>query len=63
MLDICSTEHCTALLNSVQDLHGEIDGVVHLAADLNATGNERPPEVMLTAQQRRCVSAVALLRL
>ena len=61
MLDICSTEHCTALLNSVQDLHGEIYGVVHLA-DLNATGNERPPEVMLTAQQRRCVSAVALLR-
>lgn len=60
-LDLDSDEQCVELLNSIHDLHGDIRGVVHLA-ELNAKSDDRSPEAMLIAQQRRCTSAVMMLR-
>ncbi len=60
-LDPCSLEQFSSLVTSVRDLYGEVHGLVHLY-ELNARDVEQSPEAMLAAQQRRCVSALAMLR-
>lgn len=60
-LNPCLVEQVGELLSAVRDLHGDVGGVVHLC-DLHLERAAGSAEAQFAAQQRRCISTVALLQ-
>jgi acyl transferase domain-containing protein/NADPH:quinone reductase-like Zn-dependent oxidoreductase/NADP-dependent 3-hydroxy acid dehydrogenase YdfG/acyl carrier protein len=62
--DAGSDEQAAAMLGAVQELYGELNGLVDLRGlrGARAAGSADAPEAVLAAEQGRCMAAVAMWR-
>lgn len=60
-LNPASGDQVATLLAAVREVHGEVHGVVNLVG-VPAVDENRAPEAVLVAQERRCMSALAMWR-